>query len=108
MKNSTNNPDATPSRVTIQASQDAQTGQVYVPPRALAADGSLRPTQPLEISGAGVLYSATTFSGQVYGIVDLDGGARVQALLDGGSYTIGQRVVAVVSTAEKGLRFAHA
>ena len=108
MNNEVDIPQAPPAPLTIQASRDPHTGQVYVPPRAFAADGSLRPTQPIDVLGTGVLYSVTTFNGQLYGVVDLDAGARVQALLDAGHYAIGQRLVAVLPAAGEGLRFTHA
>ncbi len=94
--------------VTIEASRDPDTGQTYVPPRRLVADGSLRAACPVEVAAAGVLYSATTFGGECHGIVDLDCGARILALLESGTDRIGERVVATVTTADGRPRFGHA
>jgi hypothetical protein len=55
-----------------------------------------------------VLYSATTFGGECHGIVDLDCGARILALLAPGTDRIGERVVATVTTADGRPRFGHA
>jgi uncharacterized OB-fold protein len=92
----------------LQASRDAHTGQVYIPPRALAADGSLRPTQTIEVPAQGVLYSVTSFAGETYGLVDLDCGTRLQVLLEPDTAVIGARVAARGHGADGKLRFAHA
>ena len=63
----------------LDAASDPQTGQIYVPFRSLVADGSLREPEPIQVPAQGVLYSATTFSAQAYGIVNLDCGSRIQA-----------------------------
>lgn len=94
--------------IQLQASRDPVTGQTYVPPRTLAADGSLRRAAPVEIPTEGILYSATTFNNEHYGIVDLDCGARVQTLLTPGTERIGERVRATETTQDGRARFSHA
>ncbi len=94
--------------LTMKASRDPATGQVYVPPRQLVADGSLRAAVPDEVAAEGTLYAATTFGDECYGIVDLGCGARVLALLEPGTGRIGERVVATGATADGRPRFGHA
>jgi uncharacterized OB-fold protein len=65
----------------LKASRDEVTGELYVPPRRFAADGSLRECVPCEVPAEGVLASWTTFRGESYGLVDLAGGVRIQTLL---------------------------
>lgn len=93
--------------LTLQASRDEHTGQIYVPPRALAADGSLRPTTAGEVPAQGVLYSFTTFAGECYGLVDLEGGARIQVLLEPNTTVIGARVLALGQGSDGRPRFRH-
>lgn len=93
--------------IQLKASRDTATGQTYVPPRDLAADGSLRSTTPIEVPAQGVLHSATTFNGEHYGIVDLDCGARVQTLLSPGTDRIGARVHALDVNDKGQARFSH-
>ena len=100
--------DAAAAQVTmLKASRDAHTGQTYVPPRELAADGSLRPTQPVEVPASGTLYSYTTFAKETFGIVELDCGSRIQVLLAPGTDRIGERVSATRQTADGQPRFSH-
>lgn len=98
---------ARPQAVMLKASKDARTGQTYVPPRELAADGSLRATEPVEVPAAGVLYSYTTFAKETFGIVELDCGSRIQVLLVPGTARIGERVTATQQTADGQPRFGH-
>lgn len=91
----------------LAASRDPVTGQTYVPPRALAADGSLRPTEAIQVPASGTLHAATTFNGECYGIVDLDCGSRIQTLLNAGTDRIGERVVACELTEKGQARFSH-
>lgn len=91
----------------LSASRDPVTGQVYVPPRQLVADGSLRPTESVQVPAQGVLYSATRFNEESYGIVDLDCGARIQTRLEPGTDRIGERVRAAVPNGQEPLRFSH-
>lgn len=93
--------------IQLQASRDALSGQVYIPPRAFVADGSLREPQTILVPAQGVLYSATSFNGETYGIVDLDCGARVQTLLVSGTDRIGARVRATADSQSDQLRFAY-
>lgn len=95
------------SVIQLKASRDPQTGQTYVPPRRLVADGSLRQAQAVEVPAQGVLYSVTTFNQEWYGIVDLDCGSRIQTLLEPGTQTIGARVVARTLTEAGQARFSH-
>jgi hypothetical protein len=69
----------------IKASRDLATGQLYVPPRPFAADGSLRECQPIDIPARGVLLAHTSFRGTNYGLIDLDSGPRIQAVLAAGA-----------------------
>lgn len=94
--------------VQLKASRDPRTGQTYVPPRRLVADGSMRQAEPTEVPAQGVLYSATTFNQEWYGIVDLDCGSRIQTLLEPGTDNIGARVVALSLTETGQARFGHA
>lgn len=96
------------SIIQLKASRDPHTGQTYVPPRRLVADGSLRLAELVEVPAQGVLYSATTFNQEWYGIVDLDCGARIQTLLAPGTEKIGERVVACTLTEAGQARFSHA
>lgn len=93
----------------LPASRDPVSGQIYVPPRSFVADGSLREAERFAVPAAGVLFSATTFDGQAYGIVDLDCGARIQSYLSPGTERIGERCHAVemVDEARGRARFAH-
>lgn len=93
--------------IQLKASQDVTTGQTYVPARELAADGSLRVTRHIDVPAQGVLYSATTFNGEHYGIVDLDCGARVQTLLSPGTDRLGERVHALDTNSQERVRFSH-
>lgn len=91
----------------LKASRDPVTKQIYVPPRDLVADGSLREPEHIEVPAQGVLFSATSYQNEHYGIVDLDCGSRLQTLLAPGCDRIGERVVAH-SVDEKGqARFSH-
>jgi uncharacterized OB-fold protein len=92
--------------VQLDGARDPGTGQVYVPFRNLVADGSLRVPERIQVPAQGVLYSATTFNGQAYGIVDLDCGSRIQALLEPGAQ-VGDRVTAHVRENDKEVRFSH-
>lgn len=91
----------------LDASRDEQTGQTYIPPRALAADGSLRPTVAIQVPARGVLHSATSFNGDWYGIVDLECGSRIQTLLAPGTDRIGAPVAAYRDAEDGPLRFRH-
>jgi uncharacterized OB-fold protein len=75
----------------LKASRDATSGETYVPPREFAADGSLRRCDDTLVPATGVLHSWTEFRGEHYGIVDLDGGARIQTLLGPGPHNVGAR-----------------
>ncbi len=93
--------------IQLDAARDPVTGQVYVPPRTFVADGSLREPEALTVPARGVLHSATVFAGQAYGIVDLDCGARIQALLEPGTDGIGARVGARAADEAGRPRFSH-
>jgi uncharacterized OB-fold protein len=80
--------------IKLKGSCDPVTGEIYVPPRTYAADGSLRRCEPLAVDGSGTLYSWTTFRNDAYGIIDLACGGRVQAYLGEGPHEIGTRYVA--------------
>lgn len=80
-------PDATDPH--LVGSRDPQTGQVYFPPRALAADGSLRVCEPVRLVGRGVLTTWTKFAGRCFGHVDLQGEVRIQCEILGDLHEIG-------------------
>lgn len=68
--------------------RDDVTGQTYFPPRAFAADGSMRRTQPVSLSRTGILYSWTVLGDQHFGQVDLPEGVRVQCRLEPSDHAI--------------------
>lgn len=72
----------------LRASRDPGSGAVYFPPRRLAADGSLRRCELLDLTGRGTLYSWAIVGGVAYGQVDLDEGPRVQCVLVGEDHAI--------------------
>ncbi|QIL74197.1 hypothetical protein G7048_27365 (plasmid) [Diaphorobacter sp. HDW4B] len=91
----------------LKASRDPVTQQTYIPPRPLVGDGSLREAEMVTVPAQGVLFACTTFQNELYGIVDLDCGSRIQTLLAPGTERIGERVTAH-SVDEKGqARFGH-
>ena len=91
----------------LQASRDPVTQQTYIPPRPLVGDGSLREAERVTVPAQGVLFAYTSFQNELYGIVDLDCGSRIQTLLAPGTERIGERVFAS-SVDEKGqARFGH-
>lgn len=73
----------------LPASCDPQTGQVYVPPRRFAADGSLRECEQFTIDAEGNLASCTEYRGEFYGLVDLAHSVRIQVLLGPGPHSVG-------------------
>lgn len=89
----------------LGATRDPGTGQVYFPPRRFAADGSGRACEPVEVAGAGELRGWTALGGEQFGLIDLDGGLRLQVRLAGSDHEYGARYV-VVDTEE--VRFARA
>jgi uncharacterized OB-fold protein len=80
----------------LKASRDEVSGEVYVPPRRFAADGSLRECVPCEVPAEGILASWTAFQGESYGLVDLAGGIRIQTLLGPGPHEPGQAYTGTV------------
>ncbi|MEU6577306.1 hypothetical protein [Streptomyces sp. NPDC046805] len=79
---------------TLAGSRDPGTGQVYVGPRRFAADGSLRPCEPVLVPARGTLYSWTVHRGTGYGLIDLDApydSVRIEVRLGDGPYEIGAR-----------------
>lgn len=70
-----------PEKNCLIGSRDAATGQTYFPVRPYAADGSMRPTEPVDLSSDGILYSWTIVGGTHYGQVDLPEGVRIQCEL---------------------------
>jgi len=86
----------TPSTpVMLAASRDPQTGHVFFPARAYAADGSLRRCLPVRIEAAGTLFSWTRLGRRCFGQIDLAGGPRVQSVLLGEDHAIGARYALV-------------
>jgi len=77
------------TEVVIEASRDVDSGEVYVPPRRLAADGSLRECAPMSLPARGFLASWTCYEGDYYGLVDLAHGVRIQVLLGPGPHDVG-------------------
>ena len=72
----------------LQASRCVETGTVYFPPRAFSVDTpGNNPTEPVELGGAGTLYSITNVhvgpnAPCAIGYVDLDEGVRAMARFD--------------------------
>lgn len=87
----------------LQGSRDPQSGQTYFPARALVADGSLRKSEPVELSRAGHLVTWTTFAGTCFGQVDLPEGVRIQGRLGDGPHKIGAAYT--LATDSDGWRF---
>lgn len=87
----------------LHASRDTVTGQVYVPARRYAADGSLRECEPIEIAAEGILASWTCFLGEFYGLLDLDGDIRVQVPLGPGPHQVGLHYVGVADADDKAI-----
>jgi uncharacterized OB-fold protein len=83
------------STVALPGSKDPVSGEVYVPPRRLAADGSLRECQLVEVQAKGVLASWTSYNGEFYGLVDLANAVRIQARLGDGPHEMGSDYVGV-------------
>ena len=84
----------------LVGSKDPQTGHVFFPQRQLCADGSLRATETVQLSGKGTLFSWTRFAGKFYGQIDLPEGVRIQSLLEGDAPTIGAEYQVVFKTDE--------
>jgi uncharacterized OB-fold protein len=85
----------------LPASRDPETGDVFVPPRQYAIDGSLRVCEPCVLSAEGVLLSWTTHAGDHFGLLDLAENVRIQALLDSGPHEVGTRYVGNTDTEGK-------
>ena len=75
----------------LPASRDNVTGQIYVPPRRFAADGSLRECERIEVPAVGTLASWTCHKDVFYGLLDLPSDVRIQALLADGPHEVGRR-----------------
>lgn len=73
----------------LDGSRDPRTGDVFCPPRAFAADGSLRRCEGVSLEGVGTLYSWTRFARMSFGQIDLRDGVRIQTRLDGDDHAIG-------------------
>lgn len=86
----------------LRGSRDAQTGQVYFPFRAFAADGSLRLCEPVALSTEGLLVSWTAFGKECFGQIDLPDGVRVQTRLAGSAHQTGARYGLDVTTGDTG------
>jgi uncharacterized OB-fold protein len=93
--------------VRLKASRDEMSGEVYVPPRRFASDGSLRECVPCEVPAQGTLVSWTAFQGEWYGLIDLAHGIRIQTLLGPGPHEAGQPYVGVTD-ADAATRFRRA
>lgn len=90
-------PDAT-----LEASRDPLTGEVFVPARTYAADGSLRRCEPHALAAVGRLYSWTRMGRRHFGQVDLTGGPRIQVTLLGEAHEIGADYTLTTLQAEDG------
>lgn len=88
--------------VRLRGSRDSATGQIYFPFRALAADGSLRPCEPVALTREGLLFSWTRMGKHCFGQVDLPEGVRVQTPLGDGDHQTGTRYGLDVATGEDG------
>ena len=85
----------------LPASRDNATGEVYVPPRRFAADGSLRECEMIEVPAVGTLASWTCHKDEFYGLIDLPGNVRIQVLLGPGPHEVGVGYRGVNSPDEK-------
>ncbi|MEV7010066.1 hypothetical protein [Streptosporangium sp. NPDC051022] len=90
----------------LSASRDDETGEIYIPPRTYAADGSLRRCTETGIPGVGTLVGWTVSDGEQYGLVVLDAGPRLQVLLSDEAHAYGERYVGV--EADEEVRFFRA
>ncbi|MFV0382517.1 Zn-ribbon domain-containing OB-fold protein [Paracoccus sp. (in: a-proteobacteria)] len=95
------------ARSALIGSLDPGTGQVYFPPRPLAADGSMRATETVELSTGGLLYSWTALGPVHYGQIDLPEGVRLQCEIVPGEHQIGTRYV-LEASGDEGWRFRRA
>jgi hypothetical protein len=84
----------------MRASIDSVSGEVYVPARWFAADGSLRVCEETTLPAVGVLRAATGIGGQDYGLIDLDDDVRVQVRLVGTEHEVGAAYAARHRSAE--------
>lgn len=99
--------DSEPSQLNREAgclvgSRDAATGQTYFPPRAYAADGSMRETESVNLSTTGVLYSWTAMGDTHFGQVDLPEGVRIQCELAPGEHEIDWNYTVEITGPEEG------
>jgi len=78
------------TRIQIASSIDLATGEVYVPPRRFASDGSLRRCEESSMAATGVLRAMTAIAGQEYGLVDLDHDVRIQVRIGGTDHRVGE------------------
>ncbi len=81
-------PQFTVAPPSLIGSRDNRTGEVYFPPRAVSADGRLRPCVDVSLSPRGKLYAFTSFAGTTYGQVDLPEGVRILTTLADGDHEI--------------------
>lgn len=81
--------DLSTSPERLDASRDPVTGDIFVPARWLAADGSLRRCQPHTLAAVGRLHSWTRMGRRYFGQIDLAQGPRIQVTLLGEAHDVG-------------------
>ncbi|MBO4256222.1 class I adenylate-forming enzyme family protein [Streptomyces griseorubiginosus] len=85
--------DANESPDTLPGSRDSLTGELYVPARRFAADGSLRECRTEDVLAQGTLVAATHHEGVTHGLIDLDAGCRIHAILSPEGLEVGAHYV---------------
>lgn len=96
-------------RECLIGSRDAETGQVYFPQRAYAADGSMRETEQVPLSNQGVLYSWTILGDEHFGQIDLPERVRIQSRLQPSEHQIGEVYeLVIIGEADNDWRFSRA
>lgn len=73
----------------LRGSRDPLTGQVFYPRRELSADGELRVLEDAVLPTVGVLHSFAAVDGVAFGLIDLDGGVRLQCEIAAAEYEAG-------------------
>lgn len=73
----------------LDGSRDPQTGDVFVPPRALSVDGALRRLEDIRVPAVGVLVDVVDMGGRCFAHLDLDAGPRLMVELGPGPHETG-------------------
>jgi len=81
---------------TVRASRDKVTGDIYVPARRFAADGSLRQCEQFDVPADGVLLAWTEYQGVTYGLLQLSTNIQIQNVLMNSPRVVGERYIGVL------------